>query len=580
MYHFHPYLIPLIFSFIILLCLAIYGFQNRSVRGAMAFAFSMLIGAIWAGGNMLEMAATDLSPKLFWANLQYLAYTLAPVSWLVMVLYFTEKTHLINKRNLIFVSIIPIITNILVWTNGWHQLMRANIYLDTSGYFPVIAKDYGLWFWVHSLYCYLLNFFSMYFLLKILNSKNKIYRIQTIFLTTGWFLVFLYNILYIFKLSPITRFDLTPIVFTIAGIIIAWGIFRFKLFKLMPVARQTIIEKMDTGIIVVDSSLRIIDINPEAQKLIGIGKDYVIGSLFSSIYSEFDKLIIQDGILNTTREEISLTINGTIRNFELHISPINDYRNDLVAWVVIINDITELKMVREQMYKQQKELAVMNEREWIARELHDNLSQVIQYIKTQTATVKKYMDKDAWEEASCHVNRLYEVVQQTNTDIRNSITKLKDKKKEWDFNQELKDFLKKLCRANGYLIEQKNFNRNTFVKMPTFKGYQLFSIIQEALNNAVQHGQSDNITLKLKLEEDTLQAIIKDDGCGFDLENISEKNGYGLDTMLERARACQGSLQIDSRPRQGTVVRAKIPGIKGERGSMVVELEKQGGKKI
>jgi len=243
-YQFHPYIIPLTLSSIIMFVLSYYGYKNRKTRGGIAFALAMLTGAIWAGANVLEMAAVKLSLKLFWANLQYLSYTFSPVCWFIVVLYFTDKNYWINKNNIILLSIIPIITNILIWTNGWHELMRMNIYLDTSGGFSVIAKDYGYWFWVHSAYCYTLNFYTIYLLIKTMLSKNKIYIKQTIYFLTGLGLVMIFNLLYIFKLSPVSRFDLTPIIFSVSGIIITWGIFRVKLFDLMPIARQTIIEKM------------------------------------------------------------------------------------------------------------------------------------------------------------------------------------------------------------------------------------------------------------------------------------------------------------------------------------------------
>src|SRR5690554_1604566 len=148
-FQFIPYLIPLIMSFIILVALAVYGYKHRTVRGAKAFMASMLIGSLWALGNALEMAGVDLGTKLFWANLQYISYAFAPVAWLVMVLQFTDRADRVTNKNIILMSIIPIITVILAWTDPLHGLVRSNLALDISGVFSVISKDYGPWFWVH-----------------------------------------------------------------------------------------------------------------------------------------------------------------------------------------------------------------------------------------------------------------------------------------------------------------------------------------------------------------------------------------------------------------------------------------------
>ncbi len=574
-YQFHFYLIPTIISAIILLGLTYYAYKNRSVRGAKALIISMLTGVIWSVGNVLEMAALDLSTKLFWANLQYLAYAFAPVSWLFVVLYFVDKSHWINKKNIIIISIIPILTNILIWTNGWHQLIRQDIYLDISGSISVIAKNYGPWFWVHSFYCYLLNFIYLYLLIKAIFSKNLIYKRQSAFLITGLGLVNLFNLLYIFDLSPVTRYDLTPMLFSISGIIIIWGIFRFKLFELIPIARKTIIEKMTTGIIVIDRSLRIIDMNVVAQRIIGVDKNRAIGKILSNIHPELSELLnLKNELLEISQKEVSLSFDKGIRYYELEVSPIRDHRNELAAWILSINDITELKLARENLYQQQKEVAISNERKWIAHELHDDFSQVLQYIKTQSAVVKKYAERELWEEVSVHINRLYDVANQTNTNIRDSINKLNEEKQDWNFQEELMDYLSKLCGANGFFSIKNDLEDKELIGMSDFTGYQVYRILLEALNNAVKHGSPESIRIELYLKAVKLKMIIRDDGCGFDMSLLSKKVGYGLDTMRERTKACQGKLQIASEPGQGTNVMVEIPAIKGDNQSIVVVLKK------
>jgi len=89
----------------------------------------------------------------------------------------------------------------------------------------------------------------------------------------------------------------------------------------------------------------------------------------------------------------------------------------------------------------------------------------------------------------------------------------------------------------------------------------LFRVAQEALNNAVQHGNADRVRLRLRCPDDTIELIIRDDGDGFsppsDWHALAEADHYGLLGMRERAEAIDATLEIDSVPGDGTRVRLR-----------------------
>src|SRR6056297_3733100 len=129
-FQFTYYLIPLFISAFITFLLSIYSYKYRNVKGARAFFLSMLTGSLWALANGLEMAGVDLETKIFWANIQYVFYAFAPLIWLIMVFEFTEREELVNRKNIMLFSIIPLLTIFFVWTNDYHHLMRRNASLD------------------------------------------------------------------------------------------------------------------------------------------------------------------------------------------------------------------------------------------------------------------------------------------------------------------------------------------------------------------------------------------------------------------------------------------------------------------
>jgi hypothetical protein len=140
-----------------------------------------------------------------------------------------------------WLSVEPLITVILAWTNDAHGLIWRNVALDTAGPFPVIAKTYGPWFAINVLYSYLLLLIAFYMLVDALFHLHPLYRRQTYILIVGFLLPMVWNVLYTFDVSPIPRYDIAPAVLGLAGAMAAWGLFRYRLFDVVPVARASVV---------------------------------------------------------------------------------------------------------------------------------------------------------------------------------------------------------------------------------------------------------------------------------------------------------------------------------------------------
>ena len=138
-----PYIWPLITSAFISLTLGIYALvRRRNAKGAVSFILSMLVVTIWSAANALEISGSDLSTKLFWANMQYFAYCYSPVTLLALCMQFTGYDEWVQNKKVLWLMLIPTIVLILVWTDGQHGLIRYDIHMDYSGLFPVIDKTF------------------------------------------------------------------------------------------------------------------------------------------------------------------------------------------------------------------------------------------------------------------------------------------------------------------------------------------------------------------------------------------------------------------------------------------------------
>ncbi|MGM0445692.1 MAG: histidine kinase N-terminal 7TM domain-containing protein [Bacillota bacterium] len=564
-FQYTSYLIPLFISAFITFLLSIYSYKYRNVKGAKAFLLSMLTGSLWALANGLEMAGVDLETKIFWANIQYFFYAFAPLIWLIMVFEFTDREKLVNKKNIFLLSIIPILTIILVWTNSYHNLMRTNISLDSSGIFSVIVKDYGLWFWVHFIYVYILNVLSILFLVKAIWNSNNIYKNQTLFIFLGYTLIFISNFLYVIGYNPITRFDISPVLFSISGLLMGWGIFRYKIFDIVPIARTTIIEEMASGIVVVDKKKRIIDINPRIKDMFFLNKNNnYLGESLNVISDQLDTIFesisfeSNEGFIN---KELTYEYNNNTYYYEIFMSFIDDSKNNLLAGVMIIHDITDLKKAREKITKQQKELAVMNERQRMARDLHDNLGQVLSFSTVQIQAARQQFKKENITLADQYLERLKKIIRDAHKDIREYVYNVRSNNKySKDFMSLLKNEIKHFKQKSDIEIEHKNYLNNNDEVLNVSgveEKIQLINIVKEALTNVLKHGEASKVNIISKHHNDGFKLVIEDDGRG--IGNLNENTGSGFNIMNERARLIGGTLNIESQPGAGCKIIVDLP---------------------
>ena len=360
-WHYTPYIWLLLTSAAIAATLGAYAWRHRrDVPGASPFAILALAAMVWSLANALEMAGADLPTKLFWADVQYLSYVTLPVAWLALALEYTGRDKWLTRRRLAWLSVEPVITVALVWTNGLHGLVRRDIYLDTNGPFSVIGKTHGPWFWFHAVYSYILLFAAVYLLVRALVRAQSLYRRQTLVLLFGFLVPFVWNALYNLGLSPNLRYDIAPAVISASGIAIAWGLFRYRLFDIVPVARAMVIESMDDGVIALDAQNRIIDLNPIAQRMLGPSSSQAIGRPVEQVLGAWDNFVEQYGHVMAAQGEITLGEGDARLDYEVRISPLTDRRKGLSGCLVILRDITRRKQAEQTLRQRNRELTLLN----------------------------------------------------------------------------------------------------------------------------------------------------------------------------------------------------------------------------
>ena len=561
---FVPYTVLLLVAASITTALLLSGlrYRDREVPGHKAFLLSMAIGTLWSVANALEISTTTLGPKLFWANVQYIAYSLGPVAWLIMVLYLTGQGHLVTRKRVLLMLIIPMITNVLVWSDTTYGLVRHDIYLDTSGAFPVIAKEYGSWFWVHCLQSYGLSFASVYLLVQAALRTAVVYRIQSVLLLIGTSMIIVVNLLYVTGIGLIKHYDTTPIVFSIVGALITWGIFEFRLFVLVPIARERVVEAMENMVIVLDAMDRVVDVNRASTAVFqGNGQQSPIGKPLAELSEEVAALVSHKEELE--KKVFTKVIRGTTRYYEATSSPIRAFTGMLVGQVIVITDITGLKGIQDKLYEEQRELAVATERELMVKDLHDNLGQLFSFASVQLKAAQLERKRGHEELADSYLERLGEIIEEAHQKMRGFVyaTRINEYRKV-SIQSLIRRQLQRLVdsgstvRLDAVALEiDEHLEFSAEVKM------QLVSIVKEALNNILKHAKATAVKVSLRRKVGEYELIIEDNGVGFADTRLKENGakGSGLFIMEERARLLHGGIEITSRPNETTQITITFP---------------------
>lgn len=561
------YIWPLLISASATVLLAVYAFiRHRYSKCAVSFILSMLIVTVWSVGNALEMSGIDLPTKLFWANIQYFAYCYSPPALLALSMRFTGYDKWLRNKKFWWLLVLPTIIIVLVWTDGIHGLMRYYVHLDYGGLFPVIAKSYGPAFYIHAAYEHVINITAIVMMVRAVINRKTLYRKQAVILLIGASLIVLPNLIYISGLSPVSGFDLTPIFFGPAGALMAWAIFRYKMFNLVPLARATVMEVMDTGVMVLDLQGRILDMNPAFEEIMGTSMKDASGKEAAEICRDIP--IFAEVCAGKGAQHCEFTIKAinSFRIYEAVFSPLADNKGTMMGRLVMVYEITEKKKEQQRYLEQQRRLAAAHEKEQMARDLHDNLGQILGFINLQAQGVRQELVTAGVETVSDKLDRLVEVTQAAHEEIRAYIKSARSiSPSDSDFLELLRNDIMRFGQRTDIPMELYTNLELAKINLAPQVQLHLLSIAKEALNNVQKHSGADHVKLSLSLEKGYLFLSIIDDGKGFVVsdENNTAGKAFGLSIMKERAMEIGAEITIESAPGKGCRVSLVLPVSKG-----------------
>lgn len=211
------------------------------------------------------------------------------------------------------------------------------------------------------------------------------------------------------------------------------------------------------------------------------------------------------------------------------------------------------------LHQQLRSLAIAEERARIAREMHDGMAQVLAYVNTKAQAAEEHLRRGRFDRAADQLKELSGAAREVYTEVREGILALRTAPGPGEsMPKALLAFVHRWEEQSGVEVSARVDER---IDLPPAVELQLLRVIQEALSNVRKHSGSKRVELVMQRRETSVEAMVRDEGMGFDPEALDRRGRprFGLAIMRERAESVGGQLNIDSEPGNGTTVRIRVP---------------------
>ncbi|MCP4107033.1 MAG: PAS domain-containing protein [Desulfobacteraceae bacterium] len=308
-----------------------------------------------------------------------------------------------------------------------------------------------------------------------------------------------------------------------------------------------------------DSEERYLMVNPCYEEIFGIKNEEIRGKTAHEIMKKdiADQIQVSDKQVllenKSCRAELEISLDDGIHTYLSVKFPIYDEAGEISGVGGISTDITELKKAQKQLHRLSGSIMENQEKERsaIARELHDELGQMLTALRMDAVWLhRRLKEKDS--EVSERALTMCSLIDKTIEDVRSIAIRLRP------------GVLDDLGLVDALEWYTASFERRTEITciyehsdvpgISDLVATAAYRIAQEALTNVARHARATRADVALKAEDNVLKLTVLDNGCGFYAPDMPESGGLGIAGMRERAGLVGGILEVESLPGEGTRV--------------------------
>lgn len=338
------------------------------------------------------------------------------------------------------------------------------------------------------------------------------------------------------------------------------AMYNFRILQVVPVARDTIISHMPYSLIVLDAENHLVDFNSAAQSLPDLPGKLALRQAASKVLGGWWERI--SPLIGTELTSCDVFVQSGVEMWTIHVIslPLLQPSGWRMGQVFLFEDVTQIRHTQQQQVYAQQSLATLQERERLARELHDSLGQTLAAARLQVSTARLLLAQGETSQTDKCLEQMVDMTLTAETDVREYLLGTKTSiSADHLLFPTLRQYVVRFSQQYGLPVELSVPPQLEAQGLGPQVELQLLRIIQEGLSNIRKHARAKNARIVFTVLGLLAQIAVIDDGHGFDSVAARQTEGFGLQAMRERAESLGGCLDIFSQPGLGTQVVVRVP---------------------
>ncbi len=331
------------FTFLYLAAAAVSGvaawfvYRVRNAPGGRWLYLWNLAALVWALAEAFDYSSLTMAAHVTAGQFSYIGATTVPVLFLLFALAFSGRTRKPMRRSAVLLFVIPAISTIAAFTNRYHHLVWPG-FSTLPGRPTIIIYQHGPIYWLVTLYSLVAVLVATLLIVDAALAARGLYRSQSAALVVAAAFPWIAELAYSVAPERFAGFD-PALTLSITAAIITFTVLHLKLLDLVLVPREVLVDEMTVGLIVLDGTARVLEINPAAARMLGLSKAPVPGSPGEELFEGWSDAA-KDAVRAVYEERRSTIASPTGMYLGVERSRLAGSTPDQTRDLFILNDIT------------------------------------------------------------------------------------------------------------------------------------------------------------------------------------------------------------------------------------------------
>jgi len=329
-------------------CLGAYAFyvwRHRAAAAGASLVVLLVAAGWWSLAYALELGASSLPDKLRWGDAKWLGVAALPPAWFAFIMQYTGRGRWVNRVTMALLALPSAVMVVLLANGTTHDLVRW--YPASAAGNPDAIARVGPLFWPFLVYGNLIIWGTTALFVGTLGRVSRLYRRQSLLLIVAVLLPSAANVLHNLDVGVFGRVELTPFLFVLTGVVLVWGLFRFRLLDLAPIARGRIFQMMRDAVVVTDPYGRVVDANLAGERLLGQPVGQAVGQPLERLAPWWASAIARGRGASRSDGDLGgeAVLDG--RPYELTASALPDGQGRPTGELLIARDVSERRQAEQ-----------------------------------------------------------------------------------------------------------------------------------------------------------------------------------------------------------------------------------------